>query len=68
MTNSEDGFAKIYSIAAGDTKLNKAINKIYNPDLPLGPEYPDATPDKSGSSPYTVYWTWLTDFGYMHEE
>ncbi len=67
MSDPEDGFAVTYSIAAGNTKLNKAINKIYNPDMPLGPDYPDVAPDKSGSSPYAVYWSWLNAYNYVYE-
>ncbi len=65
MMNDEDGFKKIYSSSAGDVKLNKATNNSYDPESPLGPEGGDnQTPDKSGSSPYTVYQAWLTQYGY----
>ncbi len=65
MMNDEDGFKKIYSSSAGDVKLNKATNNSYDPESPLGPEGGDnQTPDKSGSSPFTVYQAWLTQYGY----
>mgnify|MGYP003292733451 CR=1 FL=1 len=49
-----------------DEKLNKATNPEYDPEQPLGPDVTDQTPDPSGSSPYTVYQTWLTTYGYAY--
>ena len=66
MTNTDDGFARIFSASAGDSKLNKATNSAYDPEMPLGPEVADQTPDTSGSSPYTVYQNWLTTYGYLY--
>ncbi len=66
MTNTDDGFARMFSGSAGDSKLNKATNSAYDPEMPLGPEVSDQTPDTSGSSPYTVYQSWLTTYGYLY--
>ena len=67
LNDSETGFAFLYSSAAEDAKLNKATNPDYDPEAPLGPEAENQTPDKSGSSPYTVYYNWLTTYGYLYE-
>ena len=65
MSNDTDGFKRIYSSGAGDVKLNKATNKNYDPEKPLGPEGGvEQVADKSGSSPYAVYQAWLTQYGY----
>jgi hypothetical protein len=37
--------------------LEKAINSAYDPD---------EAKDPSGHSPYAVYYTWLTDYGYLY--
>ncbi len=66
MSDTTDGFVRKFAASAGDTKLNKATNSAYDPEAPLGPDVPDQTPDKSGSSPYTVYQTWLTTYGYAY--
>ncbi|MBQ9150623.1 MAG: hypothetical protein IJX72_00100, partial [Clostridia bacterium] len=66
MSDTTDGFVRKFASSAGDTKLNKATNSAYDPEAPLGPDVPDQTPDKSGSSPYTVYQTWLTTYGYAY--
>ncbi len=65
MSDPTDGFVKLYSASAGDTKFNKATNSAYDPSQPLGPEVENQTPDTDGSSPYTVYYTWLTTYGYL---
>lgn len=65
-TSDSLSFIRKYSASAGDTKLNKATNSAYDPEQPLGPEVADQTPDTSGSSPYTVYQTWLTTYGYAY--
>jgi hypothetical protein len=66
MSDTTDGFIRKHSASAGDSKLNKAVNPAYDPEQPLGPEVADQTPDASGSSPYTVYQTWLTTYGYAY--
>jgi hypothetical protein len=66
MSDTSDGLIRKHSASAGDKKLNKAVNSAYDPEQPLGPEVPDQTPDASGSSPYTVYQTWLTTYGYAY--
>ena len=69
ITDAEAGLVYKLSGAAEDEKLNKAINPEYDPENPLGPESEEVqTPDKSGSSPYTVYYSWLTTYGYLAEE
>ena len=67
MTDGENGLLRKHSGSAGDVKLNKATNSAYDPEMPLGPDVPDQTPDKSGSSPYTIYQTWLTTYGYLYK-
>lgn len=66
MSDTSDGLIRKHSASAGDAKLNKAVNSAYDPEQPLGPEVLDQTPDTSGSSPYTVYQTWLTTYGYAY--
>jgi hypothetical protein len=66
MSDTSDGLIRKHSASAGDKKLNKAVNSAYDPEQPLGPEVPDQAPDTSGSSPYTVYQTWLTTYGYAY--
>ena len=69
ITNNESGFAYQFSTLAADEKLNKAINPEYDPESPMGPDYEgEQTPDLSGSSPYTVYYSWLDTYGYMVAE
>lgn len=65
MSDAEDGFMVLYSASAGDKKLNKATNSSYDPSMPNGPEATNQTPDADGSSPYTVYYEWLTTYGYL---
>ena len=75
-TNKEDlmsllndpqvGLIRKHAGSANDEKLNKAVNPAYDPEMPKGPEVEDQTPDKSGSSPYTIYETWLTTYGYKY--
>ena len=68
MTDTETGLVRKHAASAGDVKLNKATNSAYNPELPLGPDGgEEQTPDTSGSSPYTVYQTWLTSYGYAYK-
>ena len=66
MSDAQDGLIRKHSASAGDSKLNKATNPAYDPEAPLGPDVPDQTPDLSGSSPYTIYQTWLTTYGYLY--
>ena len=66
MGGSDAGcFVKKFSPSNGDLpKLTKATNGAYDPEQPAGPEVPNQTPDTSGASPYTIYKTWLTNYGY----
>ena len=66
MSDTSDGLIRKHSASAGNVKLNKATNSAYDPEAPLGPDVADQTPDTSGSSPYTVYQTWLTTYGYLY--
>ena len=66
MSDTTDGLIRKHSASAGNAKLNKATNPTYDPESPLGPEVADQTPDASGSSPYAVYQTWLTTYGYLY--
>ena len=66
MSDTSDGLIRKHSASAGNVKLNKATNSAYDPEAPLGPDVADQTPDISGSSPYTVYQTWLTTYGYLY--
>ena len=66
MSDNQDGLIRKFAGSAGDTKLNKATNSAYDPEQPLGPDVAEQTPDKSGSSPYTIYQTWLTTYGYAY--
>ena len=43
-----------------NVRLDKLTNKAYNMNTGAGGE-----PDTSGESPYTIYYRWLTDFGYL---
>ena len=68
MNDTTDGLIRKHAASAGEVKLNKATNSAYNPELPLGPDGgEDQTPDTSGSSPYTVYQTWLDTYGYAYK-
>ncbi len=66
MSDTTDGLVRKHASSAGDVKLNKATNPTYDPEMPLGPDVQDQTPDASGSSPYAVYQTWLTTYGYLY--
>ena len=66
MSDTTDGLIRKHSASAGNVKLNKATNPTYDPEMPLGPDVADQTPDTSGSSPYAVYQTWLTTYGYLY--
>ena len=70
MSDTSDGLHYMFSAASSDTKLNKAINPEYDPEMPLGEKVSMdlQTVDTSGSSPYTVYYSWLTTYGYLAEE
>ena len=69
LSDTESGFASLYTSRAADTKLDKATNPEYDPDMPLGPDSEEAqVADKSGSSPYTIYQSWLTTYGYLFED
>ncbi len=68
MTDAENGFMNIYT-AAGATnkdKMKKALSNNYDPSSPAGENAEiELPPDTSGSSPYTVYYEWLTEFKYL---
>ncbi len=68
MTDADNGFMNIYT-AAGATnkdKMKKALNAAYDPASPGGENSEIELPaDTSGSSPYTVYYEWLTEFKYL---
>ena len=66
MSDTTDGLIRKHSASAGNVKLNKATNPTYDPEMPLGPDVADQTPDTSGSSPYAVYQNWLTTYGYLY--
>ncbi len=70
MSDTSDGLHYMFSSSSGDTKLNKATNSEYDPELPQGENVPvdQQTVDTSGSSPYTVYQGWLSSYGYLAEE
>jgi hypothetical protein len=66
---NDGGLAALFNPNGGDVKLFKATNPEYDPEAPVGPDGTESqTPDKSGSSPNTVYYSWLSDYGYMAEE
>ena len=66
MTNEESGFMYIYTADGADNKekMRKALNPSYDPS-----EAPSTTGgtqvDVSGSSPYTVYYEWMTECKYL---
>ncbi len=66
LSNPDDGFVRKFAPSSGDAKLSKATNGSYDPDVPTGDPAAPGTPDKSGSSPYAVYQTWLTTYGYAY--
>ena len=68
MNDADEGFLFLFSAKANDVKLNKAINPEYDPEMPDGEGGENTTPDKSGSSPCTVYFSWLDNYGYLVEE
>ena len=58
MSDTVDGLiVKHDPSKTANEKLEKAVNSLYDPD---------AANDKSGHSPYAVYYTWLTDYGYLY--
>ncbi len=68
MTDADNGFMNIYTAAGASNKdkMNKALNFSYDPSSPGG-ENAEVTllPDMDGSSPYTVYYEWLTEYKYL---
>ncbi len=67
MDNDTNGLKKTLAASAGDVKLNKATNANYDPSMPQGPDGPEEqVADTSGSSPYTIYQSWLTQYGYAY--
>ncbi len=69
MTDTDNGFMSIYTAtgASNKEKMKKALSNNYDPSAPYASETPDITPqpDPSGSSPYTVYYEWLTEYKYL---
>jgi hypothetical protein len=66
---NDGGLAALFNPNGSDVKRFKATNPEYDPEAPVGPDGTESqTPDKSGSSPNTVYYSWLSDYGYMAEE
>ena len=58
MGDTTDGLIRQHNPAKNpNKKLEKAIDSAYNPDT---------ANDASGSSPYAVYYTWLTTYGYLY--
>ena len=67
MDNDVNGFKKLFASSAGNVKLNKATNPNYDPSMPQGADGPsEQVADTSGSSPYTIYQSWLTQYGYAY--
>lgn len=66
LMNSEDtGFAYIYTAEGADNKekMKKALNFAYDPSaVPSGTT---TKIDPSGNSPYTLYYTWMTEYNYL---
>ena len=65
LSDQQDGFVRKYA-ASANAQLLKATNPSYDPEAPAGPDVPDQEPDLNGSSPYTIYQTWLTTYGYAY--
>ena len=58
MSDADDGLIrKLDPAKTTNKKLEKAIDSAFDPD---------AAKDTSGSSPYAVYYTWLTTYGYLY--
>ena len=58
MSDADDGLIrKLDPSKTTNKKLEKAIDSAFDPD---------AAKDTSGSSPYAVYYTWLTTYGYLY--
>lgn len=67
MTDEDTGFATIYTAEGADNKekMKKALNFSYDPSaVPSGTT---TKIDPSGNSPYTLYYTWMTDYKYLPE-
>ena len=67
MTDEDTGFANIYTADGADNKekMKKALNFSYDPSaVPSGTT---TKIDPSGNSPYTLYYTWMTDYKYLPE-
>ena len=65
MTSEDTGFATIYTVEGADNKekMKKAMNYSYDPSaVPSGTT---TKIDPSGNSPYTVYYTWMTECNYL---
>ena len=58
MSDAEDGLIRKHDPSKNaNKKLEKAIDPAFDPDT---------AGDASGSSPYAVYYTWLTTYGYLY--
>lgn len=52
--------------ASEKSALKKALDSAYDPSMPLGPESTEEqAPDLNGESPFTVYYRWMTNYGYL---
>ncbi len=69
MTDTENGFMTVFTAtgATNKDKMKKALTNNYDPSAPYAAENPEMTPlpDPDGSSPYTVYYEWLTEYKYL---
>lgn len=65
MTAEDTGFANIYTAEGADNKekMKKALNFSYDPSAV--PNGATTKIDPSGNSPYTLYYTWMTDYKYL---
>lgn len=59
-------YKKDYSSSAGNSSLTKALRSDYDPSQPLGPDGGDEQKaDLNGQCPYTIYYEWMTNNGYL---
>ncbi len=64
MSEGGDSLIRKLAPSSGDVKLNKATDPAYDPDNPSKDPSVEMAADPSGHSPYTVYQTWLNNYGY----
>lgn len=66
LETDDDSYKSRYTTSNSDyPELKKAVNNNYDPASPLGPEVADQKPDLNGESPYTIYYKWMTNNGYL---